>query len=369
MVFDLLRVHRQLNGCRVAYTDTRPARAARQRPFIIPVFLPQAGCSQRCVFCDQHAIIGESCRNDDPERHTGFVRKFLKFRRRHRGTTQLAFFSGNFLGLAPHRVRRHLDWAAGFVRQGDVASLRFSTRPDTITPETLASIREYPVRTIELGAQSMNDQVLSCSRRGHTAKDTIRAVAQLKRGGYEIGLQIMTGLPGDSPAGAITTAKAVMALAPAFVRIYPTLVLAGSPLAADYAAGRYHPLKLADSIDLVARIWLMLAAAGIRVVRMGLQSSPGLADRRNLLAGPYHPAFGEQVLSHVFRSMAQTGLDHWAPTAGRRFTLRVNPRRLSIMTGPQRGHLVQLREANNLAGLRVTADLTLALNQLEVDNR
>ncbi|MDJ0856491.1 MAG: radical SAM protein, partial [Desulfobacterales bacterium] len=327
------------------------------------------GCSQHCVFCNQHTITGESHRNDDPQRHSDFVRKFLNFRSRRRGTTQLAFFGGNFLGMAPHRVRRHLDWAAGWVRRGDVDSLRFSTRPDTITPATLALIREYPVRTIELGAQSMNDQVLSWSRRGHTAMDTIRAVSQLKRGGYEIGLQIMTGLPGDSPAGAITTTEAVMALAPAFVRIYPTLVLAGSPLAAEYEAGRYHPLKLADSIDLVARMWLMLAAAGIRVVRMGLQSSPGLADRRNLLAGPYHPAYGEQVLRHVFRSMAQAGLDRSAPTAGRRLTLWVNPRRLSVMTGPQRGHLVQLREAHHLAGLRAAADPTLALNQLEVDNR
>lgn len=353
----------------MAYEDKRPAATARQRPFVIPVFLPQAGCPHRCVFCNQHTITGESHQNDGPSVLSGFVHKFLKFRRRHRGTTQLAFFGGNFLGLAPDRVRRYLDWATTLVRRGDVDNLRFSTRPDTIVAENLALIREYPVRTIELGAQSMDDQVLIQSRRGHPAKDTIQAVRQLKMEGYEIGLQIMTGLPGDSPARAITTAEAVIALAPAFVRIYPTLVLAGSPLAADHAAGRYHPLKLADSIDLVARMWLMFTAAGIRVVRMGLQDGSCLADRRHLLAGPYHPAFGEQVLSRVFRSMAEAGLKHSRPPAARRLALRVNPRRLSVMTGPRRGNLVRLREAYHLDEVRVTADPTLPLNQLEVDNR
>jgi histone acetyltransferase (RNA polymerase elongator complex component) len=369
VVIDLLRVSRKSKGCRVAYTEKRPASTAPQRPFVIPVFLPQAGCPQRCVFCDQYAITGSRRRNEDPARHSRFVDKFLKFRRRHRGTTQLAFFGGNFLGMAPERVRRYLDWAAAWVRRGAVDNLRFSTRPDTITPEALALIREYPVGTIEIGAQSMEDQVLSASRRGHTAMDTIQAVRQLKMEGYEIGLQIMTGLPGDSPARAIATAEAVIALAPAFVRIYPTLVLAGSPLAADHAADRYRPPKLAESIDLVARMWLMFTAAGIRVIRMGLQDGPSLADKRHLLAGPYHPAFGEQVLSRVFRSMAEAGLDHLKPHAASRLALRVNPRRLSAMTGTRRGNLVRLREAYHLDRLRVAANPRLTLNQLDVDNR
>ena len=161
----------------------------------------------------------------------------------------------------------------------------------------------------------------------------------------------------------------VIALAPAFVRIYPTLVLAGSPLAADHAADRYRPPKLADSIDLVARMWLMFTAAGIRVIRMGLQDGPSLADKRHLLAGPYHPAFGEQVLCRVFRSMAEAGLDHLKPHAASRLALRVNPRRLSTMTGPRRGNLVRLREAYHLDRLRVAANPRLTLNQLDVDNR
>ena len=353
-------------GCRVTYEDKRPACAPPQRPFIIPIFLPQAGCPHHCVFCNQHAITGSIGRSGDPGRLSRHVDQFLKFRRRGRGPTQLAFFGGNFLGLAPARVRLYLDWASALVQRGDVESLRFSTRPDTIAPETLALIRDYPVRTIELGAQSMDDQVLELSQRGHQAQDTKRAVWLLKKEGYEIGLQLMTDLPGDNPAKAIATVKALIKLAPAFVRIYPTLVLAGSPLAAAYAAGRYHPPTLAASINLIARMWLMFTAVGIRVIRMGLQDGPCLADRRNLLAGPYHPAFGEQVLSRVFRCMADAGLRLAVPPAGN-LALRVNPRRRSVMTGRHRSNLIQLREAYNLDGLRLTVDPALALNQLEVD--
>jgi histone acetyltransferase (RNA polymerase elongator complex component) len=248
-----------------------------------------------------------------------------------------------------------------------VDSLRFSTRPDTIAPSILALIRNDPVRTIELGVQSMDDRVLDRARRGHRAQDTIGAVAELRAAGYEIGLQIMTGLPGSSPKQDEASAAAVVALKPAFVRIYPTLVLAGSALAADYRAGRYAPPSLDASIELAARLWLTFTAAGIRVVRLGLQDSPALADPANVLAGPYHPAFGEQVLSRVFRAMAATALNHWTP-ADARVRLRVNPRRLSVMTGTHRCNCLALRKAFRLDAVRIVADTDLGANELEVDN-
>ncbi len=368
-MIDLLQVRRRADGIQVAYKDLTTPHPAGKRPFVIPVFLPQAGCPHQCAFCNQGTISGSSQKADDRETFSATVDQFLTYRGRAHGSAQLAFFGGNFLGLAPDQIRRRIGWAAAYVRRGTVDSLRFSTRPDTISPASLALIRDDPVHTIELGVQSMDDGVLVRSRRGHRARDAIRAVALLRQNGYEIGLQIMTGLPGDTRERAIATVEAVIALAPTFVRIYPTLVLAGSPLAADYSAGRYQPPTLDESIDLVARMWLMLMAAGIRVIRMGLQDGPGLADRAQVLAGPYHPAFGEQVLGHVFRTMAAAALTQAAPAQGRRVTLRVNPRRLSVMAGPHRCHRIHLENAYHLGRLRITGDEGLPRNQLEVDNR
>ncbi len=366
---DLLRVRRRAHGTRVAYEDRTTPRPPGRRPFVIPVFLPQAGCPHQCAFCNQATITGTAQRDFDQAAFAAVVDRFLTYRRRTPDVTQLAFFGGNFLGLEPDRVRRYLDWAAVYVERDEVDSLRFSTRPDTISPASLAHIRNAPVRTIELGAQSMDDRVLARSQRGHRAEDTTRAVSLLRQAGYEIGLQIMTGLPGDTRARAIATVEAIIALAPDFVRIYPTLVLAGSPLAAEFTAGRYQPPTLDTTIALVARMWLMLTAAGIRVVRMGLQDGPDLADRNHRLAGPYHPAFGERVMGHVFRTMAAAALHHAAPSRGACVTLRVNPRRVSVMTGPHRCHRTHLEGAYHLKRLRIKGDDALARNQLEVDNR
>ena len=368
-MIDLLHIRRRGHGARVRYTDATDPPARADRPFVIPIFMPQAGCPHRCAFCNQPILAGLPAGQADPSAAEPAVEKFLGYRRHGRGPTQLAFYGGNFLGLSPEDIRRHLDWAGAYVRRGLVDSLRFSTRPDTISSARLALIRNDPVRTVEIGVQSMDDQVLARSRRGHRGRDTQTAVARLRQAGYDIGLQVMTGLPGDNRERAFATTEAVIALAPAFVRIYPTLVLAGSPLAADYRAGRYQPPTLEASVDLVARMWLMLTAAGIRVVRMGLQDGPGLADRTRVLAGPHHPAFGERVLGNVFRSMAAAALDAVAPARGDDVTLRVNPRRVSVVTGPRRRHRRALERGYLLRRLQVSRDDALALNQLEVDIR
>ncbi len=364
---DLLQVHRQAHGTQVVYADRTMPRASDRRPFVIPVFLPQAGCPHQCAFCNQATIADSANRDFDQAAFDALVERFITYQRREPDVTQLAFYGGNFLGLEADRMRRYLDWAAVYVQRGMVDSLRFSTRPDTISPASLALIQDDAIRTVELGVQSMDDRVLKKSQRGHQARETVRAVSLLKRASYEIGLQIMTGLPGDTRDSALATVEAVVDLAPAFVRIYPLLVLAGSPLAADYAAGRYQPSNLAESIDLVARMWLMLTAAGIRVIRMGLQDGPGLANPDKVLAGPHHPAFGERVMGHIFRNMADTALNH-APPASGCAALRVNPRRLSVATGPRRRHLAHLKKTHRLVSLKVAGDERLPLNQLEVDN-
>ncbi len=366
-MIDLLHVGRRPLGARVSYTDqTAPPH---KRPFVIPFFIPQAGCPHQCRFCNQHIIADAPSGERDQNTFDAAIEQFLTYRRRGHGPAQLAFYGGNFLGLAPERIRRYLDWAGAFVRQGLVDHLRLSTRPDTVSTARLAIIRDDPVRTVELGVQSMDDRVLARSQRGHRAEDTNRAVTRLKEAGYDIGLQIMTGLPGDTPKRAIATTEAVIVLKPAFVRIYPTLVLAGSPLADAYTRGRYQPPTLEDSVALVARMWLLLTAAGIRVVRMGLQDGPGLADGNNVLAGPHHPAFGERVLGHIFRRMGAAALEQLAPARGARAVLRVNPRRLSVMTGPHRRHRVELEDAFQLGHLKICGDQRLPRNQLEVDIR
>ena len=77
------------------------------------------------------------------------------------------------------------------IAAGRLSGVRCSTRPDAIDPPTLERLRRHAVRTIELGAQSMDNAVLCASARGHTAEDTVRAAKLVKDAGFELILQMM----------------------------------------------------------------------------------------------------------------------------------------------------------------------------------
>lgn len=168
-------------------------------PVIIPIFIPLSGCPHRCSFCNQTAITGVKPYILARSAIEQSIRRFLAFVRDRERPVQIAFYGGNFLGLPERQVRALLETAAAHVARGDAASIRFSTRPDTITKNTLATIRDFPVTTIELGLQSLDDRVLTLTRRGHTANGSVDAARSVKSAGYELGLQMMTGLPGDTP--------------------------------------------------------------------------------------------------------------------------------------------------------------------------
>ena len=225
------------------------------KPFIIPIFLPHSGCPHRCVFCDQSTITGQKIALPGPEQIRREIRTFLGYKKGARAPVQISFYGGNFLGQPEKLVRRQLDIASEFIASADVDTIRFSTRPDTIDPERLEWLSGHRVATVEIGAQSMDDTVLKKSNRGHTARDTENAMALLKAGGYETGLQMMPGLSGDTAAGTLETGRRVLALSPDIVRIYPAVVLAGSPLAAWFETGRYTPPPIDAAVELTARLY------------------------------------------------------------------------------------------------------------------
>ena len=328
------------------------------KPFIVPVFLPHAGCPHRCVFCNQHAITrAPSDLPSESELESGIV-QFLNYTLKRHSTIQIAFFGGNFLGLDIAAVETFLKLAQRFVQDGRVDGIRFSTRPDTIDRKRLDALAGYPVRTVELGVQSMVDDVLRRSRRGHTAAQTFAAVKLLKAEGYAVGLQMMVGLPGDTGDRALETAHRLVDLQPDFVRIYPTAVLKGSLLAAWYRAGRFRPLSLESAVELVKAIYVIFYRHDIPVVRMGLQAAGDMVDADAVLAGPCHPAFGHLVHAALFLEMARRLLSHRevrAPTV----TLKTHPRSISKMKGLKLCNIDALHRQFNLQSLTVEPDPTL----------
>ncbi|MEW6079128.1 MAG: radical SAM protein [Thermodesulfobacteriota bacterium] len=334
----------------------------RPSPLVIPIFIPHAGCPHRCVFCDQTAITGIETTPAVADIRP-VLRRFLAYNRRKRSPVQAAFFGGNFLGLAPDRIIDLLKETDDCVREGLIDQVRFSTRPDTITEQTLDLISGFSVRAIELGIQSMDDGVLSLSRRGHTAMQNRKALQQLKERGYETGAQIMTGLPGDSGHPSVQTAEILAALAPDFVRIYPAVILAGSTLARWHQDGRYTPPSLDDAVRLVATLHEIFTAHDIPVIRMGLQPTEDLEYGGAVQGGPYHPAFGHLVQSEIFlRKEIRAVSDLSGHTA--EITLIVNPRDVSAARGQKNSNIRRLEKTCGVRAIRVIEDESLNPGQL-----
>lgn len=333
-----------------------------KKPFIVPVFIPHAGCPHRCIFCNQQLITRQTRNDVSPVNIRRQVLSFLPYNR-HGRPVEIAFYGGNFLGLPPDQIQVLLADAAEFIAAGTVHGIRFSTRPDTIDEKRLAIIRPYPVSTVELGVQSMDDRVLALSSRGHTAADTVTAVGLLKKFSCQIGLQLMIGLPGDSDATTMDSARQVAALKPDFVRIYPTVVLTDSPLAVKYRRNEYEPLSLETAVTLTKHLYLLFRQNQIAVIRMGLQASDELADNAVVLAGPYHPAFGHMVYAEIFLDKATELLKN-KPSKTECVTFCVNPRSVSRLQGIDGHNFKTLKQNFALTDIRIVQDEWLSPEDL-----
>ncbi len=338
------------------------------KPLIIPVFIPHRGCPHRCVFCDQRALTASRSKLPSPEDLDARVRQYTAFTRKRPSSIQLAFFGGNFLGLASENVRDLLSAADKIVRQGRIDGIRFSTRPETIDDERLGWLDGFNVAAVELGVQSMDDEVLALSGRGHTAADTMSAVKLLKRNGYAVGLQMMVGLPGDNPQRTCQTARRIVGLDPEFVRIYPTVVLKNSMLADWYRSGRYRPLSLKDGIAIVKRLLLYFRENKIPVIRVGLQASDCFENDGSFLAGPYHPAFGHLVHSALFLDMARLLIRELHKTEDS-ITFLVHPNSISRMRGEKNQNLNTLKTDFGLATIDIKTESQLPLDGLKVGGK
>lgn len=256
----------------------------------IPIFVPHLGCPFQCIFCNQKKISGTTEVPDGPAVRK-IVDSYLETIDRTSSTVEIAFFGGSFTAVSEDLQRELLESVQEYVKMG--AGVRISTRPDFIDQAILNRLKEYHVSTIELGVQSMCDDVLLASGRGHTADDVRRASKQIQENGFSLGLQMMPGLPGDTAEKSVRTAEEIIALKPDFVRIYPTLVVKETKLEELYQAGEYTPLSVDEAADLCAGLLERFYENGIRVIRVGLCQTDSMTPDGDIVAGPYHPAFRE----------------------------------------------------------------------------
>ena len=318
------------------------------RASIIPVFVPHLGCPHQCVFCDQRSISGQKNK----------VSAHMVRQQIHQAAAlpqtgaerQLAFYGGSFTAVEPCLQEELLAAAKEALDQGEIDSIRLSTRPDAIDGETLARLRRFGVRTVELGAQSMDEEVLRLSERGHSARDVRRAAEMIKASGFELVLQMMTGLPGDSEEKSVATAKALIALRPDGVRIYPTVIVKGSRLQEMWLRGEYREHRVAEAVEWCAKILPLFREAGIPVIRLGLNPTEELSGGE-AAGGAYHPALGELVRSRILLEEARNCLVGIPPDSDA--TLAIGGRYLSQLIGQKGKNRGILKREFSLRSLRI----------------
>jgi len=324
-------------------------------PLVIPVFIPHQGCPQQCLFCNQISISGTLAPQEDsaPLVHET-ITEWLEFSRKH-SVVQVAFYGGSFTCLPKGRQKIYLDAVQPFLATKEVDSIRLSTRPDCVDENICDFLLAHGVKTVELGVQSLDDRVLKAAKRGHSREDSLRAIDILKDMGMELGVQLMPGLPFENSLSFIATLHRVIRCQPDFVRLYPTLVINGSGLARDYAEGRYRPMTMNRAIALCTLAKERLDHAGIKIMRLGLQASKSLEDE--LIAGPYHPAFGEFVASrHWFRRVRP--LLAGCPS-GKQLHVQISNRDVSAFVGPKRANMKRFQQLGYDKQLHFTTDKTL----------
>lgn len=305
---------------------------------IIPIFLPNLGCSNRCLFCNQKAVAKEI---PSPSSIQDFIERSLLTlsHKKKRKERQVAFFGGSFTAMDIEDQALYLKKVEPFLLSGEIDSIRISTRPDALDREILSLLKQYGVRTVEIGAQSLVDEVLLLSKRGHSVKDTFFAISELRAFGFEVGLHLMIGLPGDDLSRFYESLDRTIELRPDFVRIHPTLVLKGAPLEDLWKAEGYDPLSLSEAIDWLKYGVLQLEKASIPVARVGLQPTSELEEY--LLAGPYHPALRQLIDSAIFYDMARIILQDFPEIKEAIFFC--NPKEVSNLRGQRNENFLKLK--------------------------
>ena len=318
------------------------------RESIIPVFVPHLGCPHACVFCNQRRISGSS-RPATAEDVICAVEKAAALPCSG-AKRQLAFYGGSFTAIPAAQQLALLRAAKGELERGNIHSIRLSTRPDAIDDAILTRLEQYGVETIELGAQSMDENVLRLAGRGHTAADVELAARLIKERGFRLILQMMTGLPGATKESDLSTAKQLTALKPDGVRIYPTVIVRDTALYDLWQAGKYQEHTVEDAVETCARLLPVFEDAGIPVIRLGLNPTEELSAGA-AVAGAYHPALGKLVQSRLMLNEARRVLANVPPHSA--VTLAVARGKTSQMTGQHRQNAVALCREFGLRSLKI----------------
>ena len=339
-----------------------------KRHYIIPIFVPQIGCPHNCVFCNQSRITGENLKDmgikeeDDVNAETvrSTIEEYLNTIEREGAVVEVSFFGGTFTGIPIEKQRELLSVAKEYKDLGKIDYIRMSTRPDYIDENILKHLKGFNADIIELGVQSLDEEVLKKSGRGHSMDDVVKASRLIKEYGFTLGHQIMLGLPSDNFKKDIRTSMESIAMKPDICRIYPALVIKDTPMEKMLEKGLYKPYTLKEAVEISKILYSMYTSEGIKVIRIGLQPTENINYEGDIIEGPFHPAFRELVEGKIYNSLISKHLKDF----NYNIVIEVNPRDISKIYTNKKEFFYDTLKQNNIKKLRIVENSSLKRGEL-----
>ncbi len=315
----------------------------KSNKYIIPVFISHLGCNNECVFCNQRKISGtqKPVKAEDVE---NIILQYLEyFSNNQNKDIELAFFGGSFTGIEIEKQIEYLEVVQKYIQNKEISSIRISTRPDYINQDILDVLKKYNVKTIELGVQSLDSDVLLKAKRGHTVEDVEKASNLINKNGFILGHQIMVGLPNSTLEKEIKSVEKSIKMNPKIIRIYPVLVIAKTELEEMFYNKEYKPLELEEAVERSAIITNMYNDKNIQVIRTGLHVTEDLASESSYVSGPIHPAFGQMVKSRIILKKVEKEIDKLDYKSANTIVIECKMTNINYIVGVKKANLEYLK--------------------------
>lgn len=306
-----------------------------KKEYIIPIFIPFLGCPHDCAFCNQVKITNYKD-NINKENTIRQINQYLSYFPKNENLKEIAFFGGSFTGLDEKVMISYLEIALNYKKKGIIDRIRLSTRPDYINNSILNILKKYEVDVIELGIQSLDNEILNANERGHSTEDSIMASKLIKDYGFKLGHQIMPGLYKDSFYKAIETGLESIKMNPDMVRIYPTLVIKDTKLEKLYKEGLYKPLSLDEAIEVSSRLYMIYSYKKIPVIRIGLQPTENINEKKDVVAGPFHPSIRQLVETNIHKIYLEELINKYR--LKNKIKIHISNREISIIAGNKKAN-------------------------------
>jgi radical SAM enzyme (TIGR01210 family) len=339
----------------------------KKKQYIIPIFVPHLGCPNDCTFCNQRKISGQmkNVTEDDVRDTIDFYLNNFKEKDSYK---EVAFYGGSFTGIDEEIQEKLLSTVYEYIKDKKIDSIRVSTRPDYINKEVLKRLKKYKVKTIELGCQSTNNYILEKCKRGHTYDDIVKASKLIKKYRFNLGHQMMVGLPESTELDDINTAKDLIKLKPKMVRIYPVLVIRGTELEKEYKSGNYEPLTVSQAVERCKELCYLFGKKKINIIRIGLQNTDTICSPTNtgseVVAGPYHETFRQLVESAIYYDTIVEKIKK-INAKSKEVEIIVNPQNANNVIGYKRENILKLKEMYDI-DVVVKQDIKYSVNKIDV---